>query len=557
MAALHETALGMFSRLDLSQVLDSIIVRASNLTQLPDGFIHIYNPEQHILEIKASCGSFFSLKGMTFAIGEGISGKVWETGKSLLINDYKAWQGKTLKPEFSFITSGLGVPLTSGSRIEGVIVLSHHEKDKSIPLEDIAILEQFAELATIAIDNATLFESMKHELEKRIKLENEREEMEAKLRQSQKMEAIGTLSGGIAHDFNNILFPILGFSEMIMEDLPDESPIKDQIQAILDGALRARALVQQIMTFSRQTEGDPRPLKLQLLLKEVLNLARASLPATIKIQKNIPRDIGMVIADPSQIHQVAMNLITNASQAMEKTGGELRVRLSEVDVASNGSANSNIPPGAYVCLEITDTGSGMDEETLKRIFDPYFTTKIKGKGTGLGLSVVHGIIKNLHGDLVVKSQPGKGSTFFVYLPRIISQKKEVGMEKTSVSQFYGKESILLIDDEKSILRMLELVLCRFGYKVTCQEKGLDALKLFQESPEQFDLVITDMTMPDITGDKIFNEIKKIRPDVPVILCTGFSEQIANGKISDTMPDKILMKPVGRNDLLSSIRYLLK
>jgi len=556
MEALHETALGMFSRLDLSKVLEAIIVRASNLTEIPDGFIHIHNPEHNTLEIKAACGKYLPLKGINFTVGEGISGKVWETGESLIIDDYQKWSGKTLKSEFDFIRSALGVPLTSGSKIEGVLGLSHHKKEHFIPLETILILEQFAELATIAIDNAKLFESMKNELDKRIELENEREKMESRIRQSQKIEAIGTLSGGIAHDFNNILFPVIGFSEMIMEDLPENSPIKDQMRTVLNGALRAKDLVQQILTFSRQTDQAYKPLKIQLLLKEILNLIRASLPATIKIIKNIPGEIGMVIADPTQIHQVVMNLIINASHSMEETGGELSVTLSEIDVTNDNLPMFEIAPGSYVCMEITDTGSGMDQNTLDRIFDPYFTTKPKGKATGLGLSVVHGIVKNLHGDIVVKSEVGKGTTCFVYLPRIISQRTGYGMEKISSSEFYGKERILLIDDEKPILKMVEQVISRFGYKVTCHHNGLNALKLFQDSPDQFDLVITDMTMPDITGDKIFKAIKKIRPDLPVILCTGFSEKIAIKRVNERMPDKILMKPVGKYDLLKSIREVL-
>lgn len=556
MESLHETALGMFSRLELSQVLESIIVRASNLTQIPDGYIHIYDSKQNVLEIKAACGKYLPLKGIKFAVGEGISGKVWETGESLVIDDYQKWFGKTRKPQFDFITSAMGVPLTSGSKIEGAMVLSHHEKGSLIRLDDLSVLEQFAELATLVIDNAKLFDNMKHQLDQRIRLENEQKQMESRLRQSQKMEAIGTLAGGIAHDFNNILFPILGFSEMIMHDLPDKSPVKNQLQAIHDGALRAKDLVQQILTFSRETEQDYKPLKIQLIIKEVLKLARASLPSTIKIINNIPKEVGMIMADPTQVHQILMNLITNASHSMEENGGELSITLKEIVQQDDVVPVFGLVPGHYICLTVEDTGTGMDQNTLKRIFEPYFTTKPRGKGTGLGLAVAHGIVKNLHGEIIAQSTVGKGASFSVYLPKIIKNNEDADMKTLSIAQLNGDEKILLIDDEKPILNIVGQILSRFGYKVTSHHMSLDALECFKKSPYDFDLVITDMTMPQLTGDKIVTEMKKIRPEIPVILCTGFSEKIANGMVSAVKPDKILMKPASKENLLKSIRYLL-
>jgi len=263
LAALHETSLGIFNRLDLSQVLETIINRASILTKIPDGFIHIYDRTEDVLEIKVACGKYTPLKGLKLKPGEGISGKVWETGDPFFTNDYQTWLGKSKKTQFDFVTAAIGVPLTSGSKIEGAIGLSHHINGKKISSDTLQVLGQFAELATIAIDNKKLFEKLEGELKKRILLENERKQMESKLRQSQKMEAMGTLAGGIAHDFNNILFPVIGFSEMIMQDLPENSPIKNQLQPVLDGAGRAKELVQQILTFSRESEQDVKLLKIQ------------------------------------------------------------------------------------------------------------------------------------------------------------------------------------------------------------------------------------------------------------------------------------------------------
>ncbi len=555
LSALHEISLGMFSRLDLSRLLNGILKRASNLTQIKDGFLHIYNSKKDILELKAACGKYSSLSGFTLKPDQGLAGKVWETGKSIIINDYQNWSGKSIEPEINFTTSVIGVPLRSGSNIEGTIGLSYCVKDKKIGPEIISILEPFAELATIAIDNAKLFTNMQEELEKRIALENEQREMEAMLRQSQKMEAIGTLAGGIAHDFNNILSPIIGVSEMIDYDLPCHSPMKSQIKMVLDAAFRAKDLVQQILTISRQKEQQYHPLKLQYALKEVLDLSRSTLPSSIQITQNISNDIGMVMADSTQIHQIIMNLITNASHAMEDNGGQLTVNLTKVDFSEKTIPTPDVRPGKYICLEITDTGKGMDNHTIKRIFDPYFTTKENGKGTGLGLAVVHGIVKNYHGEIMVRSKPGKGTSFFVYLPEISPTKQKLSARHHPGHQLNGQESILVVDDEKAILMMMEQILTRYGYRVCSYDNSIKALNEFHSFPEDYDLIITDMTMPHMTGDKLIIELKKIRPAIPVILCSGFSEKITNGMADGVKPDKILMKPVLNDELLIAIRHI--
>ncbi|MCM2284082.1 MAG: PocR ligand-binding domain-containing protein [Desulfobacula sp.] len=556
LAALHDTSLGMFTRLDLTRVLDSIILRASNLTGIPNGFIYLYDPSCRDLEMKAACGKFTGLTGVRVKPGEGLSGKVWETGESLLIEDCQAWDEKSDNPEFGFVTSAISVPLTSGSKIEGTLGLGNHDPGIPVIPETLSILEQFAELATIAIDNARLFEGMKEELEKRIKLEETQRQMESRLRQSQKMESVGTLAGGIAHDFNNILFPIIGFSEMVLEDLPKDSPLRESMKSVLSGAFRARDLVQQILMFSRETEQEVHPLKIQLILKEVLKLAKATLPSTIKIMSHIPDNIGLVMADPTQIHQVAMNLMTNALHAMEETGGELRVDLSEMELENEGVHDLGIEPGSYVCLKIADTGSGMDEKTRKRIFEPYFTTKVRGKGTGLGLAVVHGIVKKLGGEIGVKTGMGRGSEFSIYLPRIMPRGEDAEVKAVAAIPASRNEHILVVDDEDAVLNMLDRSLSRMGCRVTCQNSSVKALELVKSDPKRFDLVITDLTMPDLTGDKLISGIKKIRPEIPVILCSGFNETILNQKATGTKPDKILMKPVTKNELAEALVMLL-
>lgn len=557
LAALHETSLGIFSRRKLDHVLSSIINRASKLTGAPNGMVYLYDPGRKKLKVRATCGKFASLAGKDLSTEEGICGSVWETGESIIVNDYKAWPKKNQQYDLSYITSAIGVPLTSGSQIEGGINLCHHEPGRAFTQETTHILEQFAELATLATDNAKLFENLNKELDQRIRLEAEQKEMEARLWQSQKMEAIGTLAGGIAHDFNNILFPVMGYSEMLLNDIPEDDPMHDQIQTILNGAFRAKDLVNQILTFSRQAEHRPSALKVHLILKEVIKFARASLPSTIKIKEEISKDAGKIMADPTMIHQLTMNLITNALHAMEPNGGTLTARLFEQDIQPGLEPLPDMVSGVYVCLEVADTGCGMDSDTMQRMFEPYFTSKPQGKGTGLGLSVVHGIVKNLGGNIKVASQEGMGSSFYVYLP--VMDKKRLGQkEKLSPGvHLHGHERILLVDDEKPVLKMLDQMLGKAGYNVTLKDCGLEALAHFQKYPHDFDIMITDMTMPDMTGENLILQIKKIRPDLPVILITGFSEKIAGERTCGVSPDKILMKPVGKSDLLASLRLLLQ
>ena len=383
-----------------------------------------------------------------------------------------------------------------------------------------------------------------------------REKLEEQLRQAQKMESIGTLAGGIAHDFNNILFPVMGYTEMVLDDLDQDSPHKFHLQEVMKGCLRAKDLVQQILTFSRQAAKEDKPLQVHLIIKEILQLSRATLPTTIEIRQRVSKDAGLVMADPTQMHQVIMNLVTNAFHAMEDRGGTLIVALDDVQFSSDNLPSMNLIPGWYVCITVSDTGLGIAPEIMENIFNPYFTTKGKGKGTGLGLSVVHGIVKNYQGDILVESNPGKGSTFKVYLPRIVSD-YHLHKDDDPTIDLSGTGHILLVDDEKPICFMIEQMLERLGYSVSSRNSSLDALEAFKASPDKFDLVITDMTMPNLTGDKLALEIKKIRPTMPILLCSGFSEKINQGKASEFQVDHILMKPILKKDLAQAIINILK
>ncbi|MCP4104118.1 MAG: response regulator [Desulfobacteraceae bacterium] len=379
---------------------------------------------------------------------------------------------------------------------------------------------------------------------------------EVQLRQAQKMEAIGTMAGGIAHDFNNILFPVIGYAEMMSCDIPENSHLKSYLNKMFKGLIRASELVKQILTFSRQADQEYKPLKIQTILKEVLKLSRATLPATIEISQDIQTDCGMVMADPIRIHQIVMNLITNAFHAMEDKGGVLTITLTQADFTPDKLPNPELSPGCpYVCLTVADTGIGMDPVTKEKIFDPYFTTKEMDKGTGLGLSIVHGIVKNYNGAIAVKSTPGKGTSIKIFFPVIVSETEDKS-EKKEIPVKTGTERILLVDDEELITGMLKSMTEYLGYQVSSYHRSADALEAFRTAPDNFDIVITDMTMPNITGDQLAVELKKIRSDIPIILCTGFSKKIEGRKASEIGVDKVLLKPIGMKYLANAVRDVL-
>jgi len=389
------------------------------------------------------------------------------------------------------------------------------------------------------------------DITERKRMEEERKKLESQLQQAQKMEAIGTLAGGIAHDFNNILFPLVGYAEMLKEDLPTDHRFQANADTMLSSALRARDLVQQILTFSRKSTSEIKPLKLQLIVKEVLKLLKSSIPKTIKIQQNIDSDCGLVNADPTKFHQIVMNLATNAYHAMEETGGKLIITLKQIHVEQDIQENSDLLPGTYARLTVEDTGIGMEKKVMDKVFDPYFTTKEAGKGTGLGLPVVHGIVKECNGDIRIYSESGKGTSIHVYLP--IVEKRAAKRVGDTGAVIGGTEGILLIDDEVAVAKMEQQLLERQGYSVTTRIGSIEALEAFKANPDKFDLIVTDMTMPNMTGIQLAQEIKKIKVDIPIIICTEFSKQLTDEKCHALCINGLVMKPVIINELAANIR----
>ena len=391
----------------------------------------------------------------------------------------------------------------------------------------------------------------------KIKAEEQKLLLQKQLSQAQKMEAIGVLAGGIAHDFNNILGAILGYAEMVQEDCPIGSRMRNDIDRVVEASHRAKELVKQILAFSRQTETEEKPLQPALIIKEAIKMLRPSLPTTIDIQLKIDTDVGLILADPTQIHQILTNLCTNAFHAMEETGGILTISLKNKElVPADLIHEPHVQPGLFVEISVNDTGPGISPEIINKIFDPFFTTKEVGKGTGMGLAIIHGIAKKSGGFVSCTSTPNEGTIFHVYLP--IHEATTLPEGVITPVELIGSsiENILFIDDEEMLAEMGKTMLERLGYKVTVETNSIEALKIIQDQPDRFDLIITDQTMPGMTGSDLARRILQIRPGLPIILCTGFSNLISEEKARIYGIKGFAMKPLAKNDLAALIRKVL-
>ncbi len=390
----------------------------------------------------------------------------------------------------------------------------------------------------------------------RARADEERKKLQEQLQQAQRMEAIGTLAGGIAHDFNNILTGIIGYTDLYINEVRDRPEVHHGMKQVLQAGNRAKDLITQILTFSRMTNKEKIPIKLEPVVNEIVKFMRASLPTTIEIRKDVGAVSGAVMADPTQMHQVLMNLCTNAGFAMKDTGGLLTIVLRESTVTPEDlDRHPALKPGRYLQVTVRDTGCGISEENLGRIFDPYFTTKEKGEGTGLGLAVVHGIVKDHGGEIDVESKPGQGTVFRIYLP--LMEAKAVDEKKTADVMPMGKgERILFVDDEKIAVQLSREMFEKLNYRVTATGDPVQALELFRKESGAFDLVITDKTMPHMTGFDLTRAVRDIRADIPVLICSGFQEQGDQEKLSALGIGRMLMKPIPMKVLAGAVRDIL-
>ncbi len=446
-----------------------------------------------------------------------------------------------IKPEYTLDSfTRLVEPLRTGAKDVVVFQTVHRRKDESqYPVE--------VHLQLVTFDTMPVFVAIVIDITDKLR-------MEERLRQSHKIEAIGTLAGGIAHDFNNILSVIMGYTELSLNETEKGSSLHNNLQEILQAGGRAQALISQILAFSRQADNEREPIQLKPICEEALKFLRSSLPATIEIQQDLLSE-EMVMADPTQLHQVIMNICTNAGHAMRDDGGVLTIKLTDVTLTAENMVDiPELTPGRYLELRISDTGHGIPEEILDRIFNPFFTTKKTGEGTGMGLSVALGIVSSYKGAITVTSEPGKGSTFIVYLP--VVEIKAPGVPDSQEPAPAGTERILFVDDEIALVNIGEKILTALGYTVTTCTDSDEALQLFRDHPDDFDLVITDMTMPNMSGDKLSVKLIDIRPDIPIILCTGYSAAISGEKAKQLGIKAFAYKPIASHDLARLVRRIL-
>lgn len=404
-------------------------------------------------------------------------------------------------------------------------------------------------------------EKLRQKINAHQQLDKEKKQLEDQLRQAQKMEAIGTLAGGIAHDFNNILAAIMGHTELALMQINETQNAERYLSEVLRASDRAKDLVHQILSFSRQSDSQLKPLQISTIIKEALRLIRSTLPSTIRINKSIEDQESIIVGNATQIHQILMNLCTNAAHAMKGGDGTLTVSLKASDISfdnmsitSQGQLPPSLGPGRYVCLTVADTGHGIAPHLVNRIFDPYFTTKEKDVGTGLGLAVVQGIVQNHGGSIDVESAPGQGTTFYIYLPRVKSEiKDEIKTLKTLPD---GNENILFVDDDPELAELGGKLLTTLGYHVVTETDPHRALERFLENPQYFDLIITDLIMPGLSGEALAKEILRQQPQMPMIACTGFSERLNEDQLMRAGINGVLYKPITIYHLAHGIRRAL-
>ena len=500
--------------------------------------------EEAVRESENKFRNIFNLSSQAIALTEVETGKIVEVNQIFCeLTQYSEREivGKTTT-ELRFYSDKDRIRFIDRVKASGRV----HGLEMNFRAKDGSKLTALMFANLIEISERHLILTMFYDITEQKKLENQ-------LRQSQKMESIGTLAGGIAHDFNNILAIIIGNTEMAIDAVPEWNLVKEYLKEIQTAGARAKDVVRHILNFSRKDNTDRKPTNMRLIVEDTLEMLRSSIPTDIEIRQNISCESDMILADPTQMSQVLMNLCTNSTHAMRDEGGILEISLQNVEFGKQ-NMELDLGPGRYVKLALSDTGYGIDPKHIDRIFDPYFTTKVMGEGTGLGLSVIQGIVKTHHGAVTVKSEPGKGTVFEVLFP-VIEGEMEPEAEGPRVF-LIGKEKILFIDDEESILKLVKKRLEMQGYQVEAKNNPVEALELFRSEPDQFDLIITDMTMPKMTGDKLAKEILGIRPEIPIILCSGYSDRIDAEKATAMGIRKYIEKPLDMSDFMISIRKVL-
>ncbi len=554
--ALHETALGLLNRLDMNELLKAIIERAAQLTDTEHSFIYLLETNAGKMDLRMGRGFFESLITLEAQPGLGLVGQVWESGKLVWVKDYATWKGRLSATVFDALGSVVGIPLYAGHAVNGVIGLAHLD-EQQFTQEDISVLERFAELASIALDNARLYGDIRHKLAEREAADREKKQLEAQLLHAQKMEAVGTLAGGVAHDFNNILQAITGYTELLLIKQEQEDPGYQDLQAIKESALRASNLVKQLLVFSRKMESKYEAIQLNEIILEIAKMLERTIPRMIKIEMVLENRLALINADVTQLEQVLMNLGVNARDAMPD-GGTITIKTRNA-VLDDTFCKTHVgaKPGEYVRLVVSDTGHGMDKEILNHIFEPFFTTKQRDKGTGLGLATLYGIIKSHGGFIYCYSEPRQGTTFDLYFPVLKTEARPAAPQEAEIRNLpRGQETILLVDDEEIILDLGQKILESHGYTTLMATSGEDALKIYEAQRNHIDLVVLDVSMPGMGGYKCLEGLIKINPKVKTIISSGYS---ATGKVKaalQTGASGFIGKPYMIAEVLHKIRETL-
>ena len=532
---------------DLAVLMDNIVVPLAQTLDVAYCQLLELLPDGKALRLRAGVGWHDGLIG-TATVGAGLgvqAGYTLQSNDPVIVEDLRTetrFRGAPLLLDHD-VVSGMSVVIQGQDKPFGVLGVYTTTCRRFTP-DDIHFLRAIAYLLGAAIV--------------RKQVEEDHKRLEAQLRQAQKMEAIGTLAGGIAHEFNNILGAILGFTDLTQYEVPQGSPAWSNLQEVLKAGRRAKDLVQQILAFSRQSEQEQEPLSVSLVVQDILALLRASLPSTIEIRHHLTEEGGTVRANRTQLYQVVMNLCANAEQAMRETGGVLELGADQIEVdAAFAAQHPDLQPGPHVRLRIHDTGPGMTPDVVERIFEPFFTTKDVGEGTGMGLAIVHGIVTSHGGAITVDSTPGEGTTFAVYLPRSTDAAVTDALDHPAEDLPQGHGRLLFVDDEEMLVRMGQSMFTRLGYEVVACTSSVEALDAFRAEPAQFDLVITDQTMPRMTGEELAWELRHLRPDIPIVLCTGYSHLMNAEKARDLGIDAFCMKPLVARDLAVTVQRVLQ
>jgi signal transduction histidine kinase/CheY-like chemotaxis protein len=550
--ALNDTALGLMRRVDLADLFQAIVGRAVRFSGTEEGWICIYDNHSGDFEFKAAMGQGAYQIGTHFEVGSGITGEVWRTGRTVLLENYNNWPGRAPKDAYALRRATVAVPLRTEGRLAGILGLAHYDPARSFENDEVVMLERLAELASIALDNAWLYDRLESELAERKRLEAERDTMHSRLLQSQKMEAVGTLAGGIAHDFNNLLMGIQGYTSLALLDIDQTHPNYDRLKRI-EGQVQSGAdLTRQLLGFARGGKYEVNIADMNEVLEKTSTMFGRT-RREIKIHRKFGKDLWPVKIDRGQMEQVFMNLYLNAWQAMPG-GGAIHLETENIVLDDSHVTSLFVKSGKYLKIIVTDNGTGMDEKTKARIFEPFFTTKELGRGTGLGLAAVYGIIQGHGGMINVYSEPGHGTTFSIYLPAM--EIEEMEEMKAPGPIIKGKETILLVDDEEIVLDVSREILEFLGYKVFAVSNGQEALAVYREKGNEIDLVLLDMVMPGMSGGETFDFLRQIHPEIKVILSSGYSINGQAKEILDRGCKGFLQKPFHLEKLSLKLREIL-